>query len=277
MQKRHDITKKIESFAEIRDVVGALKNLSQVEISKAAKTLNHNRQAIAMLDQTLTSFLTAFHQYKTLLSHPRRKVFLAIGSERGFCGSFNRNINQKLAELSPGQPPPSLIIVGRKLATSVDSTLTIDQFIDGPSSLEDIPSVMEDIAQAMMLFVKPEQPAMLHIVYNEDHEGRLQTRVFSPLQILDSTPVSRPAFLPDLNLKPEDFLINLWTEVTFAYMNGSLLESFMAENRQRLIHMDQAMNRLNRQIEDLGRQSKRLRQEEITQEIEIIQLSADSK
>ena len=47
-----------------------------------------------------------------------------------------------------------------------------------------------------------------------------------------------------------------------------------ARNQLRLEHMEQARQRIDEQLEDLARRSNRARQEEITEEIEIILLSS---
>ncbi len=58
--------------------------------------------------------------------------------------------------------------------------------------------------------------------------------------------------------------------------NCSTYSSLTAENRQRQAHMDQALQRLEEKAERLRRACNAQRQEEITEEIEIILLSADA-
>ena len=50
--------------------------------------------------------------------------------------------------------------------------------------------------------------------------------------------------------------------------------SFLAENRDRLRHMDGALQTLDKNWNQLHRMSNVLRQEEITEELEVIMLSA---
>ena len=50
----------------------------------------------------------------------------------------------------------------------------------------------------------------------------------------------------------------------------------MAENYQRLHHLDNALDRLGNKLSYLTRHLNLLRQEEITQEIQVIMLSAEA-
>ena len=58
-------------------------------------------------------------------------------------------------------------------------------------------------------------------------------------------------------------------------LNEVLYSSLMAENRQRQAHMDRALQRLEEETGKLRLDCNRRRQEEITEEIEVILLSAE--
>ena len=57
---------------------------------------------------------------------------------------------------------------------------------------------------------------------------------------------------------------------------GGFSVSLIAENRRRLAHMEGALRRLDETTAVLGRRMHAARQEEITQEIEVIMLSAQA-
>jgi F-type H+-transporting ATPase subunit gamma len=50
----------------------------------------------------------------------------------------------------------------------------------------------------------------------------------------------------------------------------------MAENQQRVLHLESAVGRLDEELADFDRQINVLRQEEITEEIEVLLLSTAS-
>lgn len=89
----------------------------------------------------------------------------------------------------------------------------------------------------------------------------------------DRTPKS--AFPPLIHLPPGELLDGLTRHYLHAVLNQVLYSSLTAENRQRQAHMEQALQRLEEKAEGLRRACNAQRQEEITEEIEIILLSAD--
>ena len=83
-------------------------------------------------------------------------------------------------------------------------------------------------------------------------------------------------FPPVIQLPPDELLDGLTRHYLYAVLNQVLYNSLTAENRQRQAHMDQALQRLQEKVERLRRACNAQRQEEITEEIEIILLSADA-
>jgi F-type H+-transporting ATPase subunit gamma len=62
----------------------------------------------------------------------------------------------------------------------------------------------------------------------------------------------------------------------FAALHALLYSSLMAENQRRIQHMDSAVRRLERTSAELWQRRNILRQEEITEEIEVIMLSVEA-
>jgi F-type H+-transporting ATPase subunit gamma len=67
-------------------------------------------------------------------------------------------------------------------------------------------------------------------------------------------------------------------QITEQYLYAVLCQIFygslMAENERRMRHMENALTRIDEQSEQLRRRSNGLRQEEITEEIEVITMSS---
>ena len=59
-------------------------------------------------------------------------------------------------------------------------------------------------------------------------------------------------------------------------MHDVFYSSLMAENRRRLQHIESAMQRIEEKSNEMQRKYNMLRQEEITEEIEVIMLSIDT-
>jgi F-type H+-transporting ATPase subunit gamma len=74
-------------------------------------------------------------------------------------------------------------------------------------------------------------------------------------------------------LAPNTFIAQLTENYLFAASCVSFYDSLMAENQQRMQHMEYAVQRIEQDSEKLLLRRNRLRQEEITEEIEVILLS----
>lgn len=110
-------------------------------------------------------------------------------------------------------------------------------------------------------------------LYHCDASSDIRLRRLLPLRDLPLAP--ERAASPDLNLLPAEFLTGLTSHYLYAVLNEVLYSSLMAENRQRLAHMDRALDRLEKGTARLRLAYNARRQEEITEEIEIILPSAD--
>jgi F-type H+-transporting ATPase subunit gamma len=89
-------------------------------------------------------------------------------------------------------------------------------------------------------------------------------------------PEHRFAYPPLLNLDPLALSADLLDHYLFAILHEVFYSSLMAENLSRFQHMDQAIQRLENDISALALRRNVLRQEEITEEIEVIMLSVEA-
>jgi F-type H+-transporting ATPase subunit gamma len=129
----------------------------------------------------------------------------------------------------------------------------------------------------------------LGVLYQDEATNDLRLRQLLPLGGPPSLPGAPDPFPPGLHgrtrmypfppviqLPPGELLDGLTRHYLYAVLNQVLYSSLTAENRQRQAHMDQALQRLEEKAEHLRRACNAQRQEEITEEIEIILLSADA-
>jgi F-type H+-transporting ATPase subunit gamma len=197
-------------------------------------------------------------------------LYVLIGSERGFCGGFNEAI-QKSFERQSIAHTPRLIIVGRKLALKFLQDNRVVASLDGPSTAEEIPAVISQLANTLTQFSLQDWK----IVHNECTGAGTRVATSSPFELSSRPPTTKLQFPPLLNLAPSDLRPQLFDQYLFALFYGIFYQSFMAENHERLRHMDGALNKLREDEEQLRRISNSLRQETITEELEVIMLSVE--
>jgi len=80
-----------------------------------------------------------------------------------------------------------------------------------------------------------------------------------------------------LNFLPEDLYPLLLEQQLFSIMHQTFSISFLSENRERLRHMEGALDRIERKSANLFLALNAHRQEDITEEIEILMLSMISE
>ena len=116
----------------------------------------------------------------------------------------------------------------------------------------------------------------LAVLYHDpDKEQIVTTEVLPPFeQYRDTAP--RFPHPPVLDLPPATFLAELIDHYLFAALHEIMYVSLMAENIQRVRHLEGAVQHLDDKSANLLHKSNALRQEEIIEEIEVILLSASS-
>ena len=102
-----------------------------------------------------------------------------------------------------------------------------------------------------------------------------QVEVVSPFSLKPVINTTSRKLAPLLNLSPQELYPQLFEQYLFSVLYKAFYLSFLTENRERLRHMDGALRTLEKNWNHLRRVSNELRQEEITEELEIIMLSAE--
>lgn len=193
-----------------------------------------------------------------------------IGSERGFCGNFNERLIAALEAL-PGHADCQIVAVGAKLGARLADDRRVVARLASPSVVEEVETVLTDAAGTLNAL--PDRPASrLAVVCHVADAG--DVGVF---HVLPWRPAAHPvrafAFPPLLHGEPRQFLESLTGQYLFAALHEFLCSSLMADNQQRVRHLEAAVRRITDETARIARHCNRLRQEEITEEIEIILLS----
>jgi F-type H+-transporting ATPase subunit gamma len=84
------------------------------------------------------------------------------------------------------------------------------------------------------------------------------------------------AYPPRLNLPAQQLLPQLIDQYLFAALHAVFYAALMAENQRRVSHLEGAIRRLGEKLTRLEQRANTLRQEEITEEIEVILLSTQA-
>lgn len=267
MSRSRNLQLHIGQMEEIRTILNSMKNLAYIETHKLARFQTMQGQAVANIENAALDFLD-FYPLPVVDDNNSRDICILVGAERGFCGDFNESlINTIAAEAYSG-----IIAIGSRLCDRlVDYPLEVIASIEGANVAEEVPVILNRLIDAISSL-----PALkLTAVYHDNETGQIIRR-----QILPPFPQQRQRTLrygnpPVLNLEPSDFFSDLIDHYLFAVLHEIFYISLMAENQRRLQHLEGAVNHLDDETVNLRRKSQIYRQEEITEEIEVILLNSE--
>lgn len=269
---RHELDKHRRKLGEIRDILASMKTLAAMETHKLSRFIEAQKQMSTSITEIATDFL-CFHPGILPRAEPLLDIILVIGSERGFCGGFNdkviENLHQRFTVQARKQA--KLIIVGSKLHPLLNESSNQNTYIQGADIADEIVSVLDSLAEAL---AKYRQVASFTVLHHGDRLNEIVTAKLLP-------PFNEPpqeacvySTPPLLNMPAPDFLLELTDHYLFNTLHRILYLSLMAENQHRIQHLEHATRHLDDITEELGRKINALRQEEITEEIEVMLLNA---
>ena len=271
MSRRRKLEERLVSLEQIRDIMSSLKTLAFLETQKLGRRAEFQQRVMGSIQAASSDFAGHFpvNDWQPECSF---RVFIVLGSERGFCGAYNEALNTALqTALTNSSERYAVIAVGEKLVTqlsSVEHTVAIE----GATIAEEVQPVLVKIAAAVTDLHKKEGGISLSVIYHDIDTQDVVTRRLFPV-IAEKTDYQARAFAPRLGIKPEQMFLSLLEEYMFAALLAACYDALNAENRRRMEHLQGAVDHLNKQCAEISLRRNFLRQEEITEEIEVILLS----
>jgi F-type H+-transporting ATPase subunit gamma len=273
MSARRKMAARLETYGEVRAILAAIKNMALAELHRLAGLHEDQRRAMRTVERAAADFV-AFHP--PLRGDGALQACIVVGSERGFCGEFNAPLAQAAsARHAHGE---RVLLVGSRLAErAAQAELALDS-IPGANVTEELAPTLERVL-AWLERTQREAPggaARVSALLQDPDAPRLLQRTLVPLPRPAADAAPRYADAPRLTLPPPALLRALADQALMLSLHELFSVSLIAENRRRLEHMEGALRRLDETTAVLGRRMHAARQEDITQEIEVIMLSAQA-
>ena len=250
MSRYRELAERLRGLDDIRAILSGMRTLAAVELQRVTRLQAPAAQLRAGLEAAVAAH---FAGRPAPAATPGAGLWVVLGSEKGLCGDFNERV---LAGLPDGAAPR--VLVGAKLAAAP----AVVARCPGALGVDDVGPVLAALAQTL---------AGLGALGG----GLLQVLCHDPQQqlrrvvVLPPPPGPRPAITPRLQLPPAQFEAALLEQYLFAVFNGLLLDSLLAENQQRIAHLQAALQRLDERCETLRQRQRRARQEQIIEEVEV--------
>lgn len=258
---------------EIKSILNAMKNLAFLETRKLEGRLVNQNAMIAELEEIAADFL-CFYPHYYFSDEVCHDIWILFGSERSLCGDFNDSLLSRLSQYLEQSPNEiSLLPVGQKLCQLLQEDKRVRQYFNGADVAEEVGTVLADIVN----YLDSLQGGMISfniytLFHRSDGNTITSTRLIPPFRN-GSVTVPAYSYPPILNMMPEEFFTELVDYYLFIALQEIAYMSLMAENQQRIQHTEGAIQHLEEKIMDLTSKYHILRQEEITEEIEIILLN----
>ena len=267
-----ELSQRFARLKEISGIMTAMKSLSLAETRKLARFIGHQRRMLDNIEVAAADFLQFFPiESADADSAPapgQPAILLLIGSERGFCGNFNERVVAAFDALPQWEPAPALLVVGQRLGAKLESRSGVIARLDGSTVTEEVPAVLSRLIDAVHVASRKlarDGAALFSLGHEAEGEPKLKRLL--PISPPPALPLSHP---PGLQLAPIEFFAELLDQYLLAALYGLLYESLSAESRQRLAHMEHALDRLDETVGHLALERNALRQEKIVEEIEVI-------
>lgn len=274
MTRLREVIHHLDTLADIREIMNAMKNLAIIESRKLDKVLDSQRVIVDDIDSMAADF-TDYYPLELALDE-RYHLYILIGAERGFSGSFNHQLQQRYRTLLQQSPDniPLTIAIGRKFATTFTNATPAPVLLNGASAQEEISHVLNELVTQVEMIQSRHGSIACSVVRHDQRSHDILVQPLLPPFQHDQT-AHRPApFPPQLYLAPQQFLSDLIQQYLFAQLYSALSASLLAENEYRVAHLEGAIRHLDERSVELGRLRRSLRQEEIIEEIEVILLNA---
>ena len=274
MSRRREIEANVRSYGEIRDILNAMKNMARMEVHRLGRFLVTQQRVVAGIEAAGSDFV-AFYPALFPQNEPSHEVYLLLGSERGFCGDFNEALLSAFGRRGIGKQA-EVVVLGSKLRGKLPRDFRIAAFFESASVVEEVEGVLVRLTDTLSGLANSRgatRPLRIIVFHHQAQGEDVRASVLQPFSQPAASP-RRFTYPPRLYLDPVAFANGMVEQYLFARLHELLFTSLMVENQIRVQHMDSAVQRLERKSAYLLRRRNTLRQEEITEEIEVIMLSA---
>ena len=280
MTRRAQVHRHLETLDDIGGIMDAMKNIALMETHKLARFVAHQHRVLASIEASAADFLSHHPEFGYRPQPGASGVVVAIGSQRGFCGDFNASLAHAVPQhrRETAIAPLGVLVVGRRLAAKLGREPGVTSSFDAPSVAEEVQPVLQRLMTALSELqagTRPDEPIAVTVFAHREGESSVVVRSIVPVPAAASATAQFP-YPPLLNVAPRTFYSALADHYLWAQMHDVFYGSLMAENRRRLRHMESATQRIRDKAALLQQKFNRLRQDEITEEIEVILLSNDA-
>lgn len=266
-----DVTSRINSARQLDSVMSAMRGIAAAREREAREQLAAIRAYADAIGVAIGLALAVADEARAAALPARqvgRPTLVVIAAEQGFAGAFDDRLLDALD--NPSAQGARLLFVGerglaraRERGVQAEWASSMIAHVDQTGALAD--RISEEI-YARIARMETSQVTILHAAPDDASGFRIVRKTLAPFDY-SRFPAARVSQPPLLQMAPRDLLARLAEEYVFAELCEAAVLSFAAENGARRRAMTSARQNVEQKLDGLIGESRRLRQEEITNEI----------
>ncbi len=279
METLERLKQRLDSFGDLRDIVGTMKTLS-------AASIHQYEQAVGSLADYRRTVELGLHVVLRESEPPPVRQFrkdgrlaaVIFGTDYGLCGRFNQEItNYALQRLDsiPANPERKILVVGMRASDLLERAgQPVTEVLNLPGGANQIGATIQEILLHIDRWRQEPGLNLLYLFHNCPR-GRATYHATSfsllPVHLERFHRLEKRAWpsrnLPTYSMDRHKLFSALLRQYFFISLFRACAESQAAEHGSRLAAMQVAERNLNERIEKLIGQYRRSRQEAITTEL----------
>jgi F-type H+-transporting ATPase subunit gamma len=260
-----DIRARLGATRQLDAVITAMRGVASARMREASERLAGVRAFSQAVGEAIASALALDASSADAPAARRARatpIVLAFCAEQGFAGAFS----DKILTAARRRAAAQLFIIGsRGAALAEERGLSVAWTTPMASHVNDAVTLADRIADRIYKELGADAAADVVLIHATPEAGLVER----PLLPLDFSrfPAPRARVAPLVTLPPRRLLAALAQEYVFAQLCEAAILSFAAENDARVQAMIAARNNVRKRLDALTLDYRRLRQEQITEEI----------
>ncbi|WP_174978399.1 F0F1 ATP synthase subunit gamma [Pandoraea terrigena] len=270
--KLSEIESRTASATQLQAVIGAMRGIAAAREREAQARIAGIRSAAATVGEAIGRALTAAPSGYAPDPAPAQgsvRILIVVCTEQGFVGGFNDRLLARAEQLK-GTAPSEIFVVGTRGAMlAQERALHCAWTVPMASHADDAMRVAGQIADAVFARFRDRASSQVWLVYATPGPALAESIVTRRLVPFEFARFRRASSRqpPLFNLPLDQLLTGLTERYVYLELCEGLMQSFASENAARLAAMLAASHHVKDQLAVLTRESRIVRQSEITAEI----------
>ncbi|MGF6508446.1 F0F1 ATP synthase subunit gamma [Paraburkholderia sp. 32] len=270
--KLSEIESRTASARQLETVIGAMRGIAAAREREAQARLAGIRSTAAIVGEAIGMVLAAAssaHAAQYAPPEGTARILIVLCTEQGFVGGFNEHLLARVERLKADEPGEIFIVGTRGVMLAQERALHYGWSVGMASHAEVVMRVASQLADAVFARFRDQASSQVWLVHATPGPGldeRIVTRRLVPFDFTRFRVASRGQ-APLLNLPLDGLLRGLTERYVYLELCEGLMQSFAAESAARVGAMLAASRHVKDRLQELTRDYRIVRQDEITAEI----------